>query len=359
MDAVKTLTVRKAQPAEATAWDEFVSAHLEGRFCHLWGFRQPLEKAYGYKCVYLTIHLDGEQIGIFPSVAVRHGSPRLVSQPFNEYGGPLLRNFSPELYAQLAQTLLRAAYEENCSSIEIRGGLGCGGAEAADCWFKVPLHSYAVLALDKEEKIWRKSLTNEARKGVNRARKEGFLAEVRRGAHAIADPFYTLYLASMKRLGVPPHSRRFFLELAAGLGERLVAAWVLAKEEPAAILLGCTSGIRLQIWITASDPKTWAARPNDLAHWELIRWASANGLRLFDFGSVRYAGQLQFKKKWGAALRDYCYYLIDPSGCDSPKLHTVRSSSQAMTLMANLWRTLVPLKLSALIGPPIRKYLTK
>src|SRR5215831_20455345 len=121
---MKTLTVRKAQPAEAEAWDDFVSAHPEGRFCHLWGFRQPLEKAYGYKCVYLTIFLNAEQIGIFPSIAVQHGSHRLVSQPFNEYGGPLLRNLSPELYPQLAESLLQAAYEENCRSIEIRGGLG-------------------------------------------------------------------------------------------------------------------------------------------------------------------------------------------------------------------------------------------
>jgi GNAT acetyltransferase-like protein len=91
----------------------------------------------------------------------------------------------------------------------------------------------------------------------------------------VADPFYALYLVSMKRLGVPPHPRRFFDDLAAGLGDGLVASWIMHEQQTAAVLLGAICGARLQIYITASSPKMLIWRPNDLAHWELIAWAAS------------------------------------------------------------------------------------
>ena len=99
-------------------------------------------------------------------------------------------------------------------------------------------------------------------------------------------------------------------------------------------------------------------RPNDLAHWELMNWAFAAGLRIFDFGSARYSCQVQFKK-WGVSLYEYCYYLIGPPNSSSTlKIQTVQSSSKAMTVMAALWRRFMPLAWTAVLGPPIRKYLT-
>ncbi len=356
----ETLTVRRAQPMEAQSWDGFVESHPEGRFCHLWGFRQVLERTYGYRCVYLNIYAGEQRIGIFPSIAVTRGSPRLISQPFNEYGGPLSRALSTDQYHQLSQLLFQAAQEENCRSVEIRGGIGCEAANEAVGWIKIPLHSYAILRLEEEQQLWRNSLTNEARKGVNRARKAALVVEIRRGTSAVQDPFFKLYLVSMKRLGVPPHSAQFFSELARTLGDRLVGAWVMSQGEPAAVLLGSIVGQRIQVWITASAPKFWSMRPNDLAHWELIRWACGEGLRIFDFGSARYSGQIQFKKKWGVSLHEYCYYLIGPRNSDSTlKIQTVESSSRTMAALASLWRRFVPLPLTAVLGPPIRKYLTK
>jgi hypothetical protein len=355
-----SLTVSPAHSADALLWDRFVNSHPEGRYCHLWGYKHALEKAYGYRCVYLKFQSDEHLVGVFPSIKIKRRRGLLVSQPFNEYGGPLIQTLSPEQYKEVTTHLVRVAQEENCDSIEVRGGIGCEPAAYAGGWSKQPLHSYALLPLSEPEELWRKSLTNEARKGVNKARKSGLIGEVRRGAWAVGEPFYSLYLISMKRLGVPPHSQRFFSELAAGIGERLVAAWVMKQAEVVAILLGATSGQRVHIFVVASDPHAWSMRPSDLAHWELINWACHEGLRVFDFGSARYAGQIQFKKKWGVSLKEYCFYLIGPpESSGSLQIQTVRTSSPGMSIMANLWRWIVPLRLTRVIGPPIRKYLTK
>lgn len=354
-----SLTVTKAMAADAPGWDAFVDSHPEGRFCQLWGFRQVLEQAYGYHCVYLNICSNQERIGVFPSIVARHSSPRLVSQPFNEYGGPITKPLSPDEYSELGQALLMAAHEQHCRSVEIRGGIGCETAERANLWTRKPLHRYAVLNLADPDTLWRRTLTHEARKGVNQARKAGLQGEIRRSRSAVEDPFYDLYLASMKRLGVPPHPRRFFDHLAAALGDRVVSAWVLSREQPVSVLLGLLTGKRIQIWITASDAKFWASRPNDLAHWELIQWAAQN-LRVFDFGSARYAGQIRFKKKWGVTFHDYSCYLIGEDATRGNRATpSIDSSAPWVTRLGQIWRTAVPLRLTPWLGAPIRKYLTK
>jgi len=353
------VSVQHAKPEDAPLWDTFVENHPEGRYCHLWGYRRALEEAYGYHCVYLKFLAADQLVGVFPSIIVKRRG-WLISQPFNEYGGPLTLPLSSEQYRQLTDLLIREAQRAACHSVEIRGGIGCEGAARAGGWKLQPLHSYALLDLGDPDHLWKKVISYEARKGVNKARKSGLAGEVRRGARAVLEPFYRLYLVSMKRLGVPPHSRSFFSELAAGIGDRLVASWVLADNQPAAVLLGATSGRRIHIFVIASDPRAWPMRPSDLAHWELIEWASKQGLEVFDFGSARYSGQVQFKKKWGIQLHDYGFYLIgSPETIDKLHVETVRTSSKTMSVMATLWRAAVPLALTKVLGPPIRKLLTK
>lgn len=298
-----------------------------------------------------------EWLGVFPSVAAGR---RLISQPFNEYGGPLLRGLSQGEAVDLPGALLRLAEDEHCAGIEIRGGIGCEAMAESESCRKHRLHSYAVLTLGEKERLWKESLTNEARKAIKRSEKAGLSVEILRGRDAVAPPFYELYLVSMKRLGVPPHGSAFFDNLADRLGERVVASVVIHEKRRIAYLLGFVTGKRIQVYITASAPEAWPLRPNDLAHWELMSWAYSKGIEIFDFGSARYEGQIHFKQKWGATFRDYNYYLIGP-----PKskfishVPSVESSSKAMVASATMWRHLIPLRLSSVVGPPIRKYLTK
>ena len=319
-----------------------------------------LERTYGYRCVYRKILLDGKCVGVFPSIAVERGSRRLISQPFNEYGGPLTQGLSSAQHAELAQLLLQVAEEENCRSVEIRGGIGCEPMAQADFCTRHRLYSFAILQLDEKEHLWRKSLTNEARKAVKRAQSAGLQVEIQQGPRAINESFCKFYFVSMKRLGVPPHPVEFLTSFGTELGERLVTASVIHRTERISYLLGVVTGKRLQVFITASEPNAWALRPNDLAHWELINWASTAGLQVFDFGSARYSGQVHYKKKWGATFHDYSYYLIGPPGsATTRKVQTVDSSSKLMVAAATLWRWIVPLRLTPVLGRPIRRYLMK
>ena len=352
--------LREAQDTEAEDWNRFVEGHPEGRFCHMWGFRRVLEGTYGYRCRYLSAFVGDERVAVFPAIVVRSGPGRLISQPFNEYGGPLMRPLSAPQYKQLAEGLLAVAAEERCGSVEIRGGIGCEPLVDTGLCVRHPLYSYGETALEAKEVLWRKALTNEARKGVNSAQRAGLTFDVRQAAEAVSDPFFHLYLVSMKRLGVPPHPRSFFANLAAGFGERLVACWVRKDQQVASVLLGLISGGRLQIYIIASAPEFWKQRPNDLAHWGLMGWAVDRGLRVFDWGSARYPGQIQFKKKWGAEFREYSYYLLAlPGSPAAGKIQTVETGSKLMETAAEVWKRVMPLGLTPVVGKRLRRYLTK
>ncbi len=349
------IRVVPATADDAGAWDSFVEQHPEGRFCFLFGYRRMLE-GYGYRCVYLKVLAEGQIVGVFPSIIAGR---RLISQPFIEYGGVLLCAESAHFAAVIPELLFRAAREAGCSAIEIRGGLGADLSQSRHV-VRHPQYSYAVLTLDDKDKLWRNSLTSEGRKAVNKAQKAGLIAEIRRGPAAISGEFYDLYLVSMKRLGVPPHPRRFFTDLAAGLGDNFIACWVLEGNNNAAVLLGGISGQRLQVYITASSPRYWNMRPNDFAHWQMIVWAAEQRLRWLDFGSARYESQIQFKKKWGVTLSDYSYWIIaEPGGKELSQLHTFKTSSDVMQTISKIWGKAVPLRLSPFLGAPIRKYLTK
>ena len=346
--------------ADAEVWDRFVEQHPEGRFSQLWGFQQVLQQTYGYRCVYRKILSGGELVGVFPSVAVGPGKRRLISQPFQEYGGPLTLPLSSAQSAELAEALFHLSEDQGCGSIEIRGGIGCDPLAESPYCKRHHLYSFAVLPLCEKEKLWRHSLTNEARKAVKRGQAAGLHVEILRGENAVAPPFYEMYLISMKRLGVPPHPRCFFTNLASALGPRVVSATVIHETGRIAYLLGVVTGKRIQVYITASKPEAWSLRPNDLAHWELINWAFAAGIELFDFGSARYPGQIHFKQKWGVTFYDYNYYLVGPPNSSViSQVHSVSSSSKLMTAAADLWRHIIPLRLSSVLGPPIRKVLTK
>jgi len=121
-----------------------------------------------------------------------------------------------------------------------------------------------------------------------------------------------------------------------------------------AALLGFTTGKRVHIISSPSDERYWDKRPNDLAHWEFIRWAASSGYEIFDFGPVRYEGQRRYKQKWGVKLFDYSYFFLSRKEGDLGK--GVIYSKKAR-LASFMWRRLVPLPLTESLGSWMRRHL--
>ncbi|HVA15315.1 MAG TPA: GNAT family N-acetyltransferase [Stellaceae bacterium] len=196
------------------------------------------------------------------------------------------------------------------------------------------------------------------RKSVNKAIAHGVDAFEECSETIIRERFYPLYLRSMKRLGVPPHSLAYFLGCFEFLGDRLKIFWARRDNEILAGLLGFVCGSRVSITSIVSDADGWKFSPNDAIHWAFIKWAAESGFRFFDFGSVRYEGQRTYKKKWGTIFEDHAHYFLsrDPAKVTRS---TFSSSSPRMSHLAKLWSNHMPNKIAQLAGPIIRKHLVR
>ena len=89
---------------------------------------------------------------------------------------------------------------------------------------------------------------------------------------------------------------------------------------------------------------------NIFLYWEILKFATENKYRHFDFGrSSRDSGTYRFKQQWGAVPKQsYWHYWLN-NGSTLPAINT---GNPKYAIMINLWKRL-PLPLSKLLGPPI------
>src|SRR5215472_9964548 len=193
-------------------------------------------------------------------------------------------------------------------------------------------HSLAYLEVDSNvDEIWKRKISYEARKAVNKARNSGLVVKEECNEATLRGPFFSLYRDKMKIF------------------------WAMKDSVKVAGLLGFACGRRISIINIVSDPAYWNLRPNDLIHWEFIRFAAENGYSFFDFGSVRYDGQEHFKRKWGCTFIPHSHYYLMSKPQDA--LRTLDSSSSMMSQFSKMWTRWMPAALANKIGPVIRKQL--
>jgi len=341
-------------------WDAFVESHPESRFFQLIGYKNAIEETYGYASKYLLVRNGSEVVAVLPAFILNSpfGNRRLISSPFAEYGGFLGVNLAEEDVQEIVSQLRATLQTENITYLEIHGGLGIPTREMQAAFVEKPMYRYAILELRSADEVWEEVMDYQARKAVRKAEKANLRAYQEVTEETIRRKFYPLYLMSMKRLGTPPHPQRLFLNYLRHLPENLKIVFVDTQDEQTiAGLMGFVLSKRIHIIHTVSDPEHWDKRPNDLAHWELIKWGCENGYELFDFATVRYEGQARFKKKWGVQLHDYSYYYLFPEADVEKEITPVDDSLWTIRAFAWLWRRCVPLKVTRFFGATIRKRL--
>jgi len=341
-------------------WDGFVEGHPESRYFQLVGYKNALEETYGYKSKYLLARRNGEVVAVLPAFIFngRLGRSRLISSPFAEYGGLLGDHLAEEDVKDISSRLRGMMQEESIAYLEIHAGLGVSSPHMKTAFVEKQMYHYAVLKLLSADEMWKNVIDYQVRKAVNKAEKAGLTSYQESTEEAIRRKFYPLYLISMKRLGTPPHPQSLFLNYAKHLSDNLKIFFVDTPDgKTISGLMGFALNKRVHIVHIASDPEYWGKRPNDLAHWEFVKWASENQYELFDFSVVRYEGQARYKKKWGVQLYDYSYYYLFPEASAKKDITPVDPSLWTVRSFAWLWRQCVPLRVTGAIGPTLRKRL--
>ena len=345
---------------DISQWNAYVGAHPAARFCQLAQY-DCIATVYGYTAWRLAFVNHGRIVGVLPAFEARSVlfGRKLVSQPFSEYGGLLLdAQLSAADVQLIIASLRRFLVERRLPVLEMHGCCGTGAQHLGSFVLRNE-HQSAQLALNRPlDEIWERVVSYDVRKAVRKAERAGLKVEERSDEQAIVRDFYPLYLASMKRLGAPAHSVEYYLACKRAFGTAMKIFWTKDGDIPLAGLLGFTCGQRVTIINTVSDERHWQLRPNDLVHWEFIKWAHSEGYTVFDFGSVRYEGQLRYKKKWGCTFAHHAYYFL-PVQTGTAKVRTFNSSSGAMKAFARVWSAHVPMAVAERFGPYLRRHLVR
>jgi FemAB-related protein (PEP-CTERM system-associated) len=328
-------------------WDAFVGAHPDATFFHRSGWRQVIERSFGHATHYLMAERDGAVVGVLPLGHVT--SPlfgkSLISVPFGVYGGPLAAD-------EEALTALEAASRAVMAQIGVKvmewralgdpGPLRPGWQERADLYvtFRKPMTADD----DTNLKAIPRKQRAMVRKGIDRG-----LTSV---ANQDMRMLYPIYAESVRNLGTPVFSRRYFEILAEVFGADLDVVTVFDADVAVASVMNFYWRSEVIPYYGGGKALARECYGNDFMYWEVMRRAAARGCTIFDFGrSKAGTGSFAFKKNWGFVPAPLRYRFCLAEGVPIPETNPLNPKYR---LMIATWKRL-PLPVANLIGPFIVK----
>ena len=337
------LRIREWQDGVGGAWDAFVQATPEATFFHLAPWRRVIEEAFGHTTHYAFAEQDGAIVGVLPLARMRTRlfGDMLISTPFCVYGGPVA--VTPEAAEALEAHARQVMHRIGAPSLEFRRlhtpDPGWPERPALYNTFRKPITGDAEIDM--------KTIPRKQRAMVRKGIQNG-LTSVSDGD---TERLHRIYAESVRNLGTPVFSRRYFRLLGEAFPGAHDVVTVLHEDRPVAAVLNFHFRDEVLPYYGGGTREARAVAGNDFMYWEVMRRAgSERGARMFDFGrSKSGTGAFDFKRNWGFVAQPlhYCYQLAKGA-----RLPEHNPTNPKYRLMIAAWRRM-PLPLAKLLGPPI------
>lgn len=341
--ALSVPTVRAAEPADEAAWEGFVARSPEATFFHRWGWGRAIARVHGHRTHHRVAERNGEVVGVLPLVQVR--SPifghALVSTAFTVGGGIAADDAAAE--AALAAAAAELGRELGVGHVELRHRrpLGIGWVAKPDLYFGFRR------AIPDGEDAMLKAIPRKKRADVRKSLGNGLAAEF-----GDVDRFYALYAESLRNLGTPVPSRRWFRALAEEFGEACEVAVIPGQGGDLSAVMSFYFKDEVLPYYAGSVPAARAVHAYDFAYFDLMRRAHGRGARTFDFGrSKAGTGAHDYKTYWGFEPEPlhYQFHLVR-----ARELPGVNPLNPKYRRMVETWQRL-PLPVANLVGPPLAR----
>jgi FemAB-related protein (PEP-CTERM system-associated) len=340
-----TIVCRTLNDASAPAWDAFVDSAPNATFFHRAGWRTIIERAFGHTAHYLMTERDGAITGILPLGHVRTKlfGNSLMSVPFCVYGGPIA--VDDESAAALQQEADRIMERTGAPVLEYR--LREPGPPDEGAWrTRDDLYVTFRKTIDASDDVNLKAIPRKQRAMVRKGIDRGLVSV----ANNAIDPLFGIYAESVRNLGTPVFSRRYFALLRDVFADCMDVVTILDEGAPIAAVMNFYFRDEVLPYYGGGTAKARERAANDFMYWEVMRRAAARGSRLFDFGRSKLGtGAFAFKKNWGFVPAPLHYrYKLAP-GAAIPDHNPLNPKYR---LMIAAWKRL-PLPVANLIGPHI------
>jgi len=340
-----SLAVRRLEPASRARWDAFVTGCPEATFFHRAGWGEAIERAFGHDLHYLFAERSGTIRGVLPLGHVRSRlfGNALISAPFAVYGG-----------IAAADEAARAALEREACALAERLGVDYlelrNRAPRNPDWprrtlyvtFRKPIHA------DPDANL--KAIPRKQRAMVRKGIDAGLEASI----DGDLDRFYAAYSESVRNLGTPVPSRRYFETLKDVFGEACEILTVTRKGELIASVMSFYFGDEVLPYYGGGTAAARAVKGNDFLYWALMRNACERGVRVFDYGrSKQGTGSFSFKKNWGFEPEPLHYECRLVRARELPEINPLNPRYR---LFIEGWKRL-PLPVSRALGPVLARNL--
>ena len=338
-------------------WDEFVNAHPAGTFFHLLAWRSILASSFGYEPIYLFVQEGGQVRGVLPLFLVKSllFGRSLVALPVGVYGGIVAAD--EQAGRMLLDEAARVAREQRVRYLELRGNpygefdVAASANGTVSAWSRKDLYVTFMGEIDATDEANLARIPRKQRRMVRQGEKHGLKAVFDNGRLA---EFYEVYAESVRNLGTPVYGYGYFKTLVAEFGDRCKV--LVIEHEGIVIAAVMAFFYRDQVLpYYGGASKEWLhLAPNDFMYWELMRYAAAQGYKIFDFGrSKEGTGSFNFKRHWGFDPKPLPYWCYAPSGQAIPDTSPLNPKLQ---WAIRIWRGL-PLAVTNSLGPHIVKHI--
>ena len=344
-----TLAIEPLRDPDRAGWDAFVRAHPEGTFFHLSNWQRVLQLAFGHRSHYLLARQDGAIVGVLPLARVKSllFGDALISTPFCVYGGAL--GATPEVVLALEDHAAALARELDVDHLELRNRTATRPA-GAEGWPVKELYVTFRRQIDADPEKNLAAIPRKQRAEVRAGIKNGLQTELDTDTARLFD----IYSRSVRSLGTPVFSRRYFDVLRQEFGADCEIATVTHEGKPLASLMTFWFRNEVLPYYGGGLPAARALSGYDYLYWDLMSRAAQRGCQIYDFGRSKLdTGPFKYKKHWGFEPQPlpYAYHLVRRTALPNlsptnPKYHRAIEA----------WKKL-PLPVTQFIGPMLARYL--
>jgi FemAB-related protein (PEP-CTERM system-associated) len=338
-----SVVVRTLDSTTEPAWDRFVAAVPTGTFFHRAGWATVIEAAFGHATHYSFTERDGAITGVLPLARVKTllFGDSLISNPFCVYGGPLAAD--AESHAALTAHAEKLLARTGANALEFRHR---DGAEpAAPGWIPQPdLYVTFRKPIEADHERNMKAIPRKQRAMVRKGIQNGLTSNVNQDVGAL----HRIYAESVRNLGTPVFSRRYFRILTDVFADAADIVTILDQETPIASVMNFYFRDQVLPYYGGGSAAARTRAGNDFLYWETMRRAADRGYRLFDFGRSKIGtGSFAFKHNWGFDPEKLHYRFRLQPGQPMPDHNPLNPKYRAFIAA---WKRL-PLPVANLLGP--------
>ncbi|NND60399.1 MAG: FemAB family PEP-CTERM system-associated protein [Gammaproteobacteria bacterium] len=342
--AIQTaVSVRRCDDSDARAWDAYVARQPDASFFHRFGWQRVIRDAFGHRAYFLVAQRDGVINGILPLVHLRSllFGNSLISMPFCVYGGIVADD--DDVREALRREGMSVARELGVDCLELRHRQ----RQFADWPAKDLYVTFRKEIADNDEENLM-AIPRKQRAMIRKAQKTGLVSEVSDDL----DTFYAMYSESVRNLGTPVFSRRYFDILREEFGDEVELLVVREQSTAVAAVMSFYHRDEVLPYYGGGTTRARATKANDFMYWELMRLATSRGIRVFDYGrSKQGTGSYRFKKHWGFTPEPLHYEFGLVNAAEMPD---ISPANPRYRMFIAAWKRL-PLPVSRILGPMLAR----